>query len=1282
MNLSKTFRLFISSTFEDFRLERDVLQREVFPYISELCSKYGFNFMPIDLRWGVSNEAQLDQKTLEICLNELNNCKNDPHPDLLILTGSRYGWIPIPTKIERNEFEIIYNNFSKEELNIINNWYFLDENELPSSYILKQRDGNYIDSNCWFEEENKIRRIFQETVLKTSLDNFEKEKYFTSATDFEILEYLKDFNKDKEDSILVINRKIDTEFKSNKYFDENKKLDDFKLQLKNIILEDNYIDVNATLENENNISNSHIKQFIDVVKQKLEKSIIKELSNTKILEQDEISFQKDYLESISQDIIGREDEIKHILEYINDNSQNQPLILFGQSGIGKSFVMAKTIKEIENKENKNLIYRFCGISNDSSSSKKLLFSIFSQLNIERPKDDNNLFLELCAYSKEINNVFELGRLYEFALNSIKDEIIIFIDAYDQLEKNGELDWLPSLLPSNIKIVLSVLNDEKYKDESEYFNKLSSMYKNLYEIHDIKKQQINEILLNLLSKKYNRTLQNFQLEYIDSVYKKINSPFYLKVISQEVKNWNSQNKDIHLAFSKENAIDKYLDNLVLKSHNNKLLVERFFGYIISSQFSLREVLIYEILSNDEEVLISSENEFHINQLKKIPQAVWSRFFEEISFFIKKDEKGNINFFHREFNHSVEKYYTIEISNKLLDILENILKNSSNENQTKEFLEVYLHTLAYQYEIFEVDIGNRIDFLVNEYEEKDSVIEIINQLNLINIDKFGDSIFINKTISYQFINYSLFKIMYLKNKDRWIKAYIKSLSYLGTGYSIINRIKDAIILEKLAVEILEKEYLMNMDIWVGEYTLILSNLAYSYFYINKKEDAIVLQEKVLEIRKKLYLINKISAKEYSTILSSLATSYFSTDRKEEAITLQKEALKIRRNEYLKDKNRWIKHYLSSLNSLAFYYSEDKIKEAIILQEEALVIVKNEYFKNRNKWFEDYSFTLNHLGLNYLFIEKVDEGLALLIDAFVIINEVHKKNKDRWINLYIKNIISSSISFKLSGKLKNAIILEELVVEVLEDAYLKDKDRWIHVYAKSLNDLSVSYNSILRISDAIILQEEAVFIIHGVYKKNKNYVNDYLEYIVNLSCLYTSVKRYKESIVFGEKALKILEELNKKYEDKYLELYSRILSTLSNAYFSITKVEKALILNSEALKIRERAYLKDKDKYINDYSKSLTNQAYCFNSIDKINDATILHIKALEISKEVYKINQDRWNLYLKNLNILAVFYYENEEYQKSLKLFKEQYSISKNKYDKNSPEIKQILENIKIVESKLN
>jgi hypothetical protein len=57
---SRTFRVFVSSTFNDFIEERNALQRHVFPQLAELCAGRQGRFQAIDLRWGVSAEAGLD----------------------------------------------------------------------------------------------------------------------------------------------------------------------------------------------------------------------------------------------------------------------------------------------------------------------------------------------------------------------------------------------------------------------------------------------------------------------------------------------------------------------------------------------------------------------------------------------------------------------------------------------------------------------------------------------------------------------------------------------------------------------------------------------------------------------------------------------------------------------------------------------------------------------------------------------------------------------------------------------------------------------------------------------------------------------------------------------------------------------------------------------------------------------------------------------------------------------------------------------------------------------
>ena len=59
-----TFRVLVSSTFEDLKAERDGMQRHVFPRLRRLCKAISARSHAIDMRWGVRDEAALDQQTM------------------------------------------------------------------------------------------------------------------------------------------------------------------------------------------------------------------------------------------------------------------------------------------------------------------------------------------------------------------------------------------------------------------------------------------------------------------------------------------------------------------------------------------------------------------------------------------------------------------------------------------------------------------------------------------------------------------------------------------------------------------------------------------------------------------------------------------------------------------------------------------------------------------------------------------------------------------------------------------------------------------------------------------------------------------------------------------------------------------------------------------------------------------------------------------------------------------------------------------------------------------
>lgn len=143
IRLRPVIRVFVSSTFSDLELERNALQDQVFHKLEQLCLQNGFQFQAIDLRWGVSSEAGLDHRTMQICFNELRRAQDiSPEPNFLILLGNRYGSPPLPEQISQVEFEKlaaasisggknqipILGTHGKTARQVLGEWYRCDEN--------------------------------------------------------------------------------------------------------------------------------------------------------------------------------------------------------------------------------------------------------------------------------------------------------------------------------------------------------------------------------------------------------------------------------------------------------------------------------------------------------------------------------------------------------------------------------------------------------------------------------------------------------------------------------------------------------------------------------------------------------------------------------------------------------------------------------------------------------------------------------------------------------------------------------------------------------------------------------------------------------------------------------------------------------------------------------------------------------------------------------------------------------------------------------------------------
>ncbi len=206
----KTFRIFVSSTFQDLKAERDALQRVVFPRLRKLCEQYGARFQAIDLRWGVSEEASLDQQAMNICLGEIERCQRvTPRPNFIVLLGDRYGWCPPPSQITEAEFRSILSQVDDpDDRALILEQYALDRNAVPPEYYLLPRTGKMAQYDHWAPVEERLQRALAKGADRIGLTPKVLAKYSTSATEQEIIKGTTD-GGDARDHVFAFLRSIE-----------------------------------------------------------------------------------------------------------------------------------------------------------------------------------------------------------------------------------------------------------------------------------------------------------------------------------------------------------------------------------------------------------------------------------------------------------------------------------------------------------------------------------------------------------------------------------------------------------------------------------------------------------------------------------------------------------------------------------------------------------------------------------------------------------------------------------------------------------------------------------------------------------------------------------------------------------------------------------------------------------------------------------------------------------------------------------------------------------------
>lgn len=677
----------MSSTFTDMQMERSILLKDAFPRLEKFCEEKGARFQAVDLRWGVNEESQLNQKTLQICFNEIARCqKISPKPNFVILLGEKYGWQPVPELIPEEEMDAILRVLREDDKSLIGKWYRRDDNAVQPEYVLQPRQDELKEYQKWEPVEKKIQQIFREGIEKSNFSPVQKIKYFASATHQEIIKGALNVPEgidSPEKHVFAFSRTLNRlpldetakgfiDLVDGKFDLANKeRLDDLKSELRSKLGTDHYYEYRAHWENRAfSIDNTELKKINDDVFEKLKAVISEQLANA--VDKDEIVHESrlhsGFKVKLTEHFCGRSEILQTLNDYLNNPSEKRVLAMIGDSGSGKSSVMAEMIRQTEeNHANATIVYRFIGTSSRSSNIISLLQSVCGQITREY-----NTTIEAIAGEGREKSLYDLNGLTEIlrktlALATPEKPVLLFLDALDQLSDSDNarsLYWLPRELPQNIRMVVSSLPELKPQLSSH--NQIDLPVLPVEEATKILERWLNSISRRLIPDQKKEVLDKFSLTGL---------PIYLKLAFERARKWVSytEAKDFELESDVKGIINGFID--MLEDEHTEDFVRDVICLMLCGRYQgLAENEILEIFAFDKDLweqFLNRTHKDHRNELinmkgelekdkkfMKIPIAVWSRLYLDLEpYLTERDADGVpiITFFHRQFNEVLRERY---------------------------------------------------------------------------------------------------------------------------------------------------------------------------------------------------------------------------------------------------------------------------------------------------------------------------------------------------------------------------------------------------------------------------------------------------------------------------------------------------------------------------------------------------------------------------------------------------------------------------------------------------
>ena len=698
--------VFISSTFTDTRLERNILLDDILPELRRHGIPHGVEVTFVDMRWGIRDEHTLKHRTWLECQRELQRCRDESCGlFFLSLQSHKYGYRPLPRTIDHAAFERVINSSNEDIKNLAKVWFQYDRNSISPQYVLRDLES-LDDSAFWDNALPKLREAFigvrfdksmtTNVILGRSISEWEAKFSLITNEDCSRAMWAHRTFSDK-----VTDEKFtDAEEGAN----VGSKLKDLKQwinhKIKKVTPQRIHDYSNISLESYLTEQNCDFDFYTQSFKENTLNSLQGELHNIVVVKEEfdengcgmnlpgkwleEFLHHANWAHNLCLNFVSREklvakgvemalksnlkfEDSRAVAARVLLNGGSAPkyksisFVIIGEPGVGKSAFMAKLANEL---------YKLNDVNPETSTSETNNDTKGSAL-CTPPLPQRLVLVRFCGTGDGTTSMFSLisslVAQIEYSLDSsqppknrsnksavrmfrelvLRVPMVIMIDSIDKITDGVDI-FEDLSIHSSSRIIISI---SKFQDGSRMTN--------FAEDNDISCLEIPKyttmsnrpsgedaevaVIVDDMLKKKSRKLSRNQRQYVLDKLETDPRAIYISLVLREVVNWHSFDNDVGLESLTAGIMSQILDKV--EKDCGALMSRLAIGCLTLSVNGINDIEMEDVISLKDEVLY---NVFQYDYPKvwRLPSHVWLRLRNSLIGLIVERQRGCLHWHHDE------------------------------------------------------------------------------------------------------------------------------------------------------------------------------------------------------------------------------------------------------------------------------------------------------------------------------------------------------------------------------------------------------------------------------------------------------------------------------------------------------------------------------------------------------------------------------------------------------------------------------------------------------------